>query len=183
MNKKQPSPTTPPTHIRTATEADTPAITAIFAVEVQHGTASWAYEPPSEAEMLEKMQGLLAQGYPFLVAEIDGRVAGYTYASAYRPREGYRFLVENSIYVAKDFRGQGIAKTLMNALIGACTERGYRQMVAVIGDSENHPSIALHKSVGFEHVGLLPNIGYKFNRWLDSVLMQRDLGGGASTPP
>lgn len=178
MGNDQPTPV-----IRTGTENDIAAITAIFAEEVLHGTASWAYEPSSETELLEKMNGLLEQGYPFLVADVNGAVAGYAYASAYRPREGYRYLVENSIYVAADFRGRGIARTLMNVLIDACTERGFRQMVAVIGDSENHASIALHRSVGFEQVGLLPNIGYKFDRWLDSVLMQRSLGDGAKSAP
>jgi len=169
--------------IRPVTETDIPAITAIFAEEVLHGTASWSYEPPPEAELLEKMRGLVAQGYPYLVAEVENQVAGYTYASAYRPRVGYRFLVENSIYVAEEFRGRGIARVLMQALIDECTARGYRQMVAVIGDSENAPSIALHRSLGFEQVGLLPNIGYKFDRWLDSVLMQRALGDGGSSKP
>lgn len=169
--------------IRPVTEADMPAVTAIFAEEVRHGTASWAYEPPTENELLEKMRGLVAQGYPYLVAEVDGQVAGYTYASAYRPREGYRFLVEDSIYVAEGYRGRGIARALMQALIDECTARGYRQMIAVIGDSENMPSIALHRSLGFERVGLLPKIGYKFDRWLDSVLMQRALGDGEGAKP
>lgn len=169
--------------IRDASEDDASAITAIFAEEVRHGTASWAYEPPSEEEMLEKLRGLQAQGYPFLVAEINGRIAGYTYASAYRPRVGYRFLVENSIYVDADFRGKGLARALMQALIDQCTDLGYRQMIAVIGDSANHPSIGLHRSMGFEQVGLLPNIGYKFDRWLDSVLMQRPLGDGGESAP
>ena len=169
--------------IRNGVATDIPAITAIFSVEVLHGTASWAYEPPSEAEMLAKMEDLQAQGYPFLVAELDGKVAGYTYASAYRPRIGYRFLVENSIYVDTEYRGRGVARRLMSELIDQCAELGFRQMIAVIGDSENHPSIALHRSVGFDQVGLLPNIGYKFDRWLDSVLMQRSLGDGADTHP
>jgi len=165
-----------PPLIRTVNENDIPTITTIFAIEVLHGTASWSYEPPTEAEMRTKMQGLLEQGYPFLVAEVDSRVAGYAYASAFRPREGYRFLVEDSIYVAADFRGRGIAKLLMQTLIEQCTALGYRQMIAVIGDSANEPSIALHRQLGFEQVGLLPNVGYKFDRWLDSVLMQRALG-------
>lgn len=169
--------------IRPATAQDIPAITAIFAHEVTHGTASWAYEPPDANEMLAKLQTLQGQGYPFLCAEVDGLVAGYSNASAYRPREGYRFLVEDSIYVDQQFRGRGIAKLLLGALIERCTEAGFRQMIAVIGDSDNTPSIALHQRLGFEQVGLLPNIGYKFDRWLDSVLMQRGLGDGAASAP
>ncbi len=168
--------------VRDTHTEDIPAITEIFANEVTHGTASWAYEPPETPEMLQKFKTLQAQGYPFLTALIDNQVVGYSNASAYRPREGYRFLVEDSIYVDQRFRGRGIARMLLTELIERCTEGGFRQMIAVIGDSKNTPSIELHSSLGFEQVGLLPNIGYKFDRWLDSVLMQRGLGEGSSTP-
>ena len=168
--------------VRETCAEDIAAITEIFANEVSYGTASWAYEPPTASEMLQKLATLQAQGYPFLTALVNDQVVGYSNASAYRSREGYRFLVEDSIYVDQRFRGRGIARLLLTELIDRCTEAGFRQMIAVIGDSDNKPSIALHRSLGFEQVGLLPNIGYKFDRWLDSVLMQRALGDGASTP-
>lgn len=169
--------------LRDVTEADVPAILQIYSLEVRHGFASWEYEPPTEAEMRERIQKVVDGGYPFLVAEVEENVAGYAYASAYRPRPGYRFLVENSIYVASTFQRKGIARGLLTELIELCTLRGFRQMVAVIGDSQNESSIALHRSLGFEQVGLLPNIGFKANRWLDCVLMQRALGDGAESDP
>lgn len=167
--------------ITDTTAADIPAITAMFAKEVRHGTASWAYEPPTHDEMLEKFQRLTGDNYPFLTARLQGQdqnnntIVGFSFASAYRPREGYRFLCEDSIYVHEDFRQHGIASQLLTRLIEECTDRGYRQMVAVIGDSANTGSIALHERMGFVHVGVLKDIGYKFDRWLDSVLMQRVL--------
>jgi len=167
--------------VRDTRTDDIAAITEIFTNEVTYGTASWAYEPPTVSDMRQKLTTLQAQGYPFLTAVVDNQVVGYSNVSAYRSREGYRFLVENSIYVDQRFRGLGIARLLLTELIDRCTEAGFRQMIAVIGDSENVPSIELHRSLGFEQVGLLPNIGYKFDRWLDSVLMQRGLGDGAST--
>ncbi|MBV7333636.1 GNAT family N-acetyltransferase [Chloroflexi bacterium TSY] len=169
--------------VRTASPQDIPAIHAIHAWSVIHDTASWAYEPPAETEMLERLKELQDGGYPYLVAEVDGIVAGYAYASAYRPRIGYRFLVENSVYVAQNFQRRGIGQRLLTELIRQCEEQGFRQMIAVIGDSDNLPSIALHRSLGFEQVGLLPNIGFKHGRWLDSVLMQRALGNGANSRP
>jgi phosphinothricin acetyltransferase len=133
--------------------------------------------------MQERMEAVVGQGYPYLVVELDGRVVGYTYASSYRPRLGYRFTVENSVYVDADYQGRGLGRQLLTGLIQACSQRPYRQMVAVIGDSQNQASVALHRSMGFVQVGLLPNIGYKFGRWLDSVLMQRSLGAGESSLP
>ena len=117
------------------------------------------------------------------VATLDDLLVGYTYASSYRPRPGYRYTVENSIYVDPAYQRRGIARQLMQTLIVACTAQGYRQMVAVIGDSENHASIALHHTLGFAHVARLPNLGFKFGRWLDSVMMQRALGDGGATLP
>ncbi|HWQ11687.1 MAG TPA: GNAT family N-acetyltransferase [Roseiflexaceae bacterium] len=169
--------------LRPATLEDIPAILAIYAREVLHGTASWELEPPDESEMGRRMAAVLAGGYPYLAAEVEGALAGYAYASAYRPRAGYRFVVEDSIYVAPAFRGRGVARALLAALIGACERRGFRQMVAVIGDSRNEASIALHRALGFRHVGTLAAIGFKHGRWLDSVLMQRALGPGDATPP
>lgn len=169
--------------IRPVTLDDVPAIHAIFSHSVLTHTASWELAPPSEDEIRQRVQSILEQGYPYFVATADQSVIGYTYASSYRPRPGYRFTVEDSIYVDPAYQRQGIARQLLTTLVEACTAQGYRQMIAVIGDSGNKPSIELHRSLGFEHVGLLPNIGWKFDRWLDSVLMQKYLGDGSTTQP
>jgi L-amino acid N-acyltransferase YncA len=161
--------------LRPATLADAPAILAIYGPQVIHGTASWEYTPPDLAEMERRMNAILAAGYPYLVAEVGNELAGYCYASSYRPREGYRYVVEDSIYVDPRFQGRGIGRGLLHTLIEECTARGFRQMVAIIGDSENAGSIALHQACGFYHVGTLVGIGFKHGRWLDSVLMQRGL--------
>jgi phosphinothricin acetyltransferase len=170
-------------HVRPATPADIPAITRIYAHAVRHGTASFELEPPDEAEMTRRQRALLDGGYPYLVAEIDGSVAGYAYAGPYRTRPAYRFSVENSIYVAPQAHRRGIGRVLLDALIAECDMRGYRLMIAVIGDSAQAPSIALHRAAGFKMVGAFEGVGYKFDRWLDSVLMQRPLGKGSSAPP
>jgi L-amino acid N-acyltransferase YncA len=164
-----------PATLRPATLADAPAILAIYGPQVLHGTASWEYEPPDLPEMERRLSAVLAAGYPYFVAEVGGELAGYCYASSYRPREGYRYVVEDSIYVDPRFQGLGIGRTLLNALIEACAAHGFRQMVAIIGDSENQGSIALHRACGFAHVGTLVAIGFKHGRWLDSVIMQRGL--------
>lgn len=169
--------------IRAATLDDAPFIHGIYSDSVLHGTASWELEPPDADEMRRRMGAVLEAGYPYFVAEHAGGIAGYTYASSYRPRPGYRFLVENSIYVHREHRQRGIARQLMTTLIDACTACGYRQMIAVIGDSENASSIELHRRLGFRQVGLLPSIGFKFGRWLDCVLMQRPLFDGDSGCP
>lgn len=169
--------------LRPATFADVPVINAIYGENVLHGTASWELTPPDDQEMRRRMQSILDQGYPYFVAESHGKVVGYTYASSYRPRLGYRFLVENSIYVDNAYQRCGIARQLMTALIDACTAQGFRQMIAVIGDSANLASIELHRSLGFVQVGFLPTIGFKQQRWLDCVLMQRALGDGSATLP
>jgi L-amino acid N-acyltransferase YncA len=170
-------------HVRPATPADIPAITRIYAHAVRHGTASFELEPPDEAEMTRRQRALLDGGYPYLVAEIDGSVAGYAYAGPYRTRPAYRFSVENSIYVAPQAHRRGIGRVLLDALIVESEMRGYRLMIAVIGDSAQAPSIALHRAAGFKMVGAFEGVGYKFDRWLDSVLMQRPLGKGSSAPP
>ena len=169
--------------IRHATLDDISPIHAIYCNSVLQETASWELTPPDVAEMGRRMQGVLEQGYPYFVATLDEQVVGYSYANNYRPRPGYRFTVENSIYVHPAFQRRGIARQLMTTVIDACTARGFRQMIAVIGDSENQASIALHRSLGFVQVGLLPTIGFKFGRWLDGVLMQRPLGEGNTTLP
>ena len=169
--------------IRPSDAADVPAITAIYAHAVAHGTASFELEPPTEAEMARRRQGLVEADYPYLVAEQDGALAGYAYAGPYRVRAAYRSTVEDSIYIAPGAQGQGLGRALLAALIDACETRDFRLMVAVIGDEASRGSIRLHESLGFTPVGTLPGIGYKHGRWLASVLMARPLGPGATTPP
>jgi L-amino acid N-acyltransferase YncA len=169
--------------IRPSVDLDISAIAAFYQQSVATGTASWEYDPPSVEEMAKRRHAVIANGFPYLVAEIDGRVVGYCFASTYRARIGYRFVVEDSIYVAPDMQGRGIGKVLLMALIGECEKLGFRQMIAVIGDSENASSIALHERCGFQHAGRFNGIGYKFGRWLDSVQMQRTLGAGSSSAP
>ena len=169
--------------IRPATPADIAAITRIYTHAVERGTASFELTPPDEAEMQRRMQDLLAGGFPYIVAEADGAPAGYAYAALYRTRPAYRFTLEDSIYIAPDRQGRGVGRALLTALIEASTVRGFRQMIAVIGDSEQAASIALHAALGFAYVGTLPNTGFKFGRWLDTVLMQRALGFGSMVAP
>jgi phosphinothricin acetyltransferase len=169
--------------VRPATHADVPAITRIYAHAVEHGTASFELTAPDQAEMTRRFNELKNNGFPYLVAVIGGAVVGYAYAGPYRSRPAYRFTVENSVYVAHDSHRRGVGKALLLALIDICTEKGFRLMVAVIGDSDQAASIGLHEAAGFKNAGTFENIGYKFERWLDSVLMQRPLGPGASKPP
>ena len=170
--------------LRPASLADIPAITAIYDHAVRHGTASFELEPPTEAEMTRRMQAVLDGKFPYLAAEIDGKLAGYAYASLYRTRPAYRFTVENSVYVARwTCTGGALGKALLQRLIDECTARGYRQMIAVIGDSDQAASIGVHKACGFEPAGNLKSIGWKFGKWLDTPLMQRALGDGAKTKP
>lgn len=173
-----PAPTIRPSH-----DADIPAIAAIYAHWVTHGLASFEIDPPDAAEMARRRAAVLDAGYPYLVAERDGAVAGYAYASAYRTRPAYRFAVENSVYVAPDATRGGTGAALLDALVAGCAARGFRIMVAVIGDSANAASIALHARAGFTRAGLLPAVGWKHGRWVDSVLMTRPLGNGADTSP
>jgi L-amino acid N-acyltransferase YncA len=171
------------TSIRAASPADIPAITRIYAHAVRHGTASFELEPPDEAEMMRRQRALSDGGYPYLVAEIDRSVVGYAYAGPYRARPAYRFSVENSVYVAPEAHRRGIGRLLLDRLISESETRGYRLMIAVIGDSAQAPSIELHRAAGFKLVGAFEGVGYKFDRWLDTVLMQRPLGKGSSAPP
>jgi phosphinothricin acetyltransferase len=161
--------------IRASNENDIAAIAAIYSHHVRHGTGSFEIEPPGEAEIARRRAAVLERGLPYLVAEIDGVVAGYAYAGAYRPRPAYRFTVENSVYVHPEMQGRGVGRALMARLIEASQLAGARQMVAVIGDSGNTASIRLHEHFGFHHVGILKNVGFKFDRWLDTVLMQLSL--------
>lgn len=169
--------------IRPFAPTDIPSIHNIYYESVVNDTASWELTPPDQAEILSRAQAILSQKYPYLVAVIGDQVVGYSYASSFRARPGYRYTVEDSVYVDGAYHRLGIAAKLMGALIDACTELGYRQMVAVIGGSERVASITLHQKLGFQQVGLLPNIGLKHDRWLDCVLMQRALGEGHATIP
>jgi L-amino acid N-acyltransferase YncA len=176
------SPKTVTLTIRPGEESDIEQIAVIYSHAVLHGTASFEIEPPTVEDMKVRRQALVSAGYPYLVAEVDGKIGGYAYAGAYRARPAYGASVEDSVYVNPEMKGLGIGKSLLAALIDEATARGFRQMVAVIGDSGNAASIALHRSAGFEDVGTLKSIGWKHGRWLDTVLMQRPLGEADSTP-
>jgi L-amino acid N-acyltransferase YncA len=173
---------TPDAVLRAAAAADLPAITAIYAHHVLHGTGSFELEPPDQAEMRRRREEVLDRGLPYLVAVREEVIVGFAYAGAYRPRPAYRFTVEDSIYVRADCSGQGIGRRLLDALIEACEQKGARQMIAVIGDAANSGSIRVHAAAGFSRGGLLPGLGWKFGRWLDVVLMQRALGPGDTQP-
>jgi len=170
--------------VRAATEADIPAITAIYADAVSTGTASYEIEPPDEAEMLARMQRIVSGGHPYLVAERGADVLGYAYAGPFHTRRAYRFTVENTVYVHKDARRQGIGRLLLAALVEEAETLGFRQMIAVIGDGLRHEaSVGLHRAMGFELRGTITGSGFKFDSWLDTVWMQRALGKGNTAPP
>jgi phosphinothricin acetyltransferase len=168
--------------IRPSEPRDLAAITAIYAWNVHHGTGTFELDAPDEAETARRRDDVLAKGLPWLVAEGRGGVVGYAYANHFRPRRAYRFCLEDSIYLAPEAQGQGVGRPLLAELIAQCEARGARQMLAVIGDSANRASIGLHRALGFLPVGLLAASGWKFERWLDVVIMQRELGPGAATP-
>lgn len=177
------TPALPDPEIRPTAEADLPSITAIYEHAVRFGTATFELIPPDLTEMTRRYRALIDGGFPHFVAVLDGRVAGYAYAGPYRPRPAYRFTVENSVYLDPAIHRRGIGLKLMERLIAECDRRGFRQMIAVIGDQANAGSIGLHRRCGFQMIGTLPNVGLKFGRWLDTVLMQRALGEGAATVP
>jgi len=169
--------------IRPAGPTDISAVTRIYAHAVEQGTASFELEPPSEAEMSRRQQALLAGNFPYLVAEHDSVVMGYAYAGPYRDRRAYDWCVEDSVYVAPQFHRRGIGRLLLTHLVAAAEVGGFRQMLAVIGDSANTASVAVHAVVGFRLIGTFQSIGYKHGRWLDTVLMQRALGMSDASPP
>ena len=169
--------------IRPAILADLPVITDIYADAVRLGTATFELVPPELAEMTRRFQALTDGGFPYLAAVLEGRVAGYAYAGPYRPRPAYRFTVENSVYLQPATHRRGVGLQLLQRLISECEARGFRQMIAVIGDSANTASIGVHAACGFRMIGTHPNVGLKFGRWLDTVMMQRELGEGAGTVP
>lgn len=176
-------PGVPAVEVRDAADGDMDMVAAIYAHHVRTGLASFEEIAPDPAEMAERRRGVLAQGLPYLVAVIDGAVCGFAYAAPYRARSAYRYAVEDSIYVAPDKAGRGIGFALLAALIPRCAAAGKRLMVAVIGDSANVASIGVHAKAGFRMAGVLPAVGYKLGRWVDSVLMVRPLGDGDRTPP
>ena len=168
--------------IRPSTADDLPAITAIYAHDVLHGTGNFELDAPDRAEMARRRDDVLGNGLPWLVAQAAGQVLGYAYANHFRPRRAYRFCLENSIYLAPGVRGQGVGRLLLTELVSRCEVAGARQMLAVIGDAANAGSIGVHAALGFAHTGVLRAAGWKFGRWLDVVLMQRALGSGAGQP-
>jgi phosphinothricin acetyltransferase len=178
--------TQPALLIRPSTPTDLPAITAIYAEAVLHGTGTFELEPPDATEMARRRDDVLSKGLPWLVAQQrddpQGRVLGYAYANHFRPRRAYRFCLEDSIYLHPEARGRGVGRLLLAELVARCEAAGARQMLAVIGDAANAGSIGVHAALGFEHTGVLKAAGWKFGRWLDVVLMQRTLGTGATTP-
>lgn len=169
--------------LRNSCTEDLPAITAIYAEAVLNGTGTFELDPPDCQEMARRRDEVLARGLPYLVAEADGEVVGYAYGNYFRPRMAYRFCIEDSVYLSPAARGRGVGRLLLAELIGRCTQAGGRQMLAVIGDSANHGSIALHRALGFQDAGVLRAAGRKFDRWLDVVLMQRPLGRGDQGDP
>jgi L-amino acid N-acyltransferase YncA len=174
----------PTARLRDAEAGDMAAVARVYAHWVESGLASFEYEAPDQAEMARRWREVTGSGFPFLVVEgIDGRLQGYAYAAPYRNRPGYRFTCEDSVYVARDAAGHGVGRSLLAALIGRCEAMRMRLMVAVIGDSANEASIGLHASAGFTTAGVLPAIGWKHGRWIDSVLMTRPLGEGAASAP
>lgn len=170
--------------IRPAISADLERITDIYADAVLHGTATYELEPPGLAEMAVRFANLMAGQFPYLVAEKGGLVLGYAYAGPFRPRPAYRFIVEDSVYIAPEAKGQGVGWLLMQALIEASRSAGFRQIIAVIGDGHSDSaSVRLHEKLGFRHAGRLEGSGYKHGRWLDTVFMQLEMNGGAGLPP
>jgi phosphinothricin acetyltransferase len=169
--------------VRDARDADMAAVAAIYAHHVVHGLATFEEVPPSIVEIAARRASVVAQGLPYLVAEHAGAVAGYCYATAYRPRPAYRYAVEDSVYVADGLAARGIGAALLAELIARCEAGPWRQMIAIIGDSDNAGSIALHRRLGFAHVGTLRSVGFKLGRWVDSVVMQRALGPGDAEAP
>ncbi|MDX5361462.1 MAG: N-acetyltransferase family protein [Alphaproteobacteria bacterium] len=169
--------------IRPATKADVPDIAAIYAQHVVAGFGSFEEIPPSVDEMLRRFAALEAGGFPYLVATAGAAIAGYAYAGPYHHRSAYRFAVEDSVYVHPDMGGRGVGRALLTRLVAEAEARGFRQMIAVIGDSANTASIRLHAALGFEMAGTVRSVGFKRDRWLDIVIMQRTLGVGDSAPP
>ncbi len=168
--------------IRPSGAADVASIVAIYSHHVLHGTATFEITPPGPQEIARRRDAILDAGLPYLVAERDGEVAGYAYAGLYRPRPAYQYTIEDSIYLHPGYLRRGIGAKLLDELVRQCERGGWRQLIAVIGDSGNAASIRLHETAGFRHIGVFQSVGWKFSRWLDTVLMQRQLGPGNGSP-
>ena len=168
---------------RPATIADLGAIRAIYAHHVLHGVASFEETPPAPQEMRRRFEEVIARGLPYLALELDGVVGGFGYCAPYRARSAYRYALEDSVYIRHDLARRGAGRAILAALVARSAALGYRQLIAVIGDSANAPSIALHAQQGFLRAGTLRSVGFKFGRWVDSVIMQRPLGPGDATRP
>ncbi len=169
--------------IRPSLDEDVAAIADIYGYHVRHGLASFEEEPPPVEEIARRRGEIVARGLPYLVAERGGRVIGYCYAGPFRPRTGYRFTLEDSIYIDAAETGRGIGRALLQPVLASCAKLGYRQMIAVIGGRETVASIRLHEALGFSHIGIMEAVGFKFGRWVDIVLMQRALAPGAAIAP
>ena len=170
-------------NVRDATRADAGAVAAIYGHHVLHGFGTFEEIPPSDTDMAARIAAVLAYGLPYLVAEEDGRVIGFAYASPFRPRAAYRYTAEDSVYIDPDHLGRGVGKALVAEIIARCEAMGLRQLLAVIGDSANAGSIALHRSLGFKDAGMGRAVGFKHGRWVDTVWMQRPLGAGDADIP
>lgn len=170
-------------HIRPSRDTDLPAITAIYAHHVLHGTGTFETDPPTETDMAARRADVLGKGLPYLVAEQDGQVLGFAYCNWFKPRPAYRFSAEDSIYVADAARSMGIGRQLLDALCAAAEAAGVRKLLAVIGDSANTGSTGVHRAAGFTHIGVMRSVGWKFGAWRDVVLMEKSLGAGDSTSP
>ncbi|MDO8283758.1 MAG: N-acetyltransferase family protein [Rhodoferax sp.] len=171
------------TKIRPSTDADIPTITAIYAHHVLNGTGTFETDPPSEQDMAQRRADVLSKGLPYLVVEYAGNVVGFAYCQWFKPRPAYRFSAEDSIYLAASAHGKGLGRLLLVELMAQAERAGVRKLIAVIGDSANHGSVGVHKACGFNPVGVLANCGWKFDRWLDVVLMDRTIGLGSSEAP
>jgi phosphinothricin acetyltransferase len=169
--------------IRPSTPSDLSTITAIYCWNVRNGTGTFELDAPDEAEMARRRDDVLSKGLPWMVVQRDGAVLGYAYANHFRPRKAYRFCLEDSVYLAPEAQGQGLGRLLLAELLALCEAAGARQMLAVIGDSANRGSIGVHRSLGFEHVGVMKAAGWKFDQWRDVVIMQKALGQGSTTDP
>jgi phosphinothricin acetyltransferase len=169
--------------LRPSTDADVPAITAIYAHHVLHGTGTFETTPPTEQDMTTRRLDVLARGLPYLVAEQGGKVLGFAYCQWFKPRPAYRYSAEDSIYLHPDAAGQGLGKKLLAELVHQAEVAGVRKLIAVIGDSGNAGSIGVHRTLGFQKVGVIQSCGWKFGRWLDIVLMEKSIGEGDRTPP
>lgn len=175
--------TNAPNSIRPAQDGDLAAITEIYAYHVRHGTGTFETEPPSLADMQARRAEVLSRGLPYLVLQQQGHVVGFAYCNWFKPRPAYRYSAEDSIYLRPDLSGQGLGRLLLTELVAQAQAVGVRKLLAVIGDSANHGSIGVHRTLGFREVGVLRSCGWKFERWLDVVMMEKTLGAGDNTPP